>query len=119
TPDGHAIYLRTTFGLLRSDDGGKSFSWMCEDSMGFSGSWDPPLDVVPTKTGTRLYVGLQDGVSWSDDDCSFERSKTVHAPMWDLTVHQATGTVFGVSSVTGQFTYAWRADPGGDFVRLG
>ena len=123
-------YLRTTFGVARSEDGAKTFSWMCEDAMGFSGSWDPPLAVAPIRgvpksdagSGTRLYVGLQDGVSWSDDDCSFTRSKTMIFPMWDLTVHEATGTVFGVSSAKGQFTYAWRAVPGkngGDFERLG
>jgi len=107
TPGGRVVYLRTTFGIMRTEDGGKSYTWMCEDAMGFSGSWDPPLAVVPRKpSGTRLFVGLQDGIAWSDDDCSFEASKSAKGyTFWDLTVHEASSTAFAVSSGKAQFTY--------------
>jgi len=37
------LVLRATFGLLISEDAGKSFGWVCESGLGFSGDLDPAL----------------------------------------------------------------------------
>ena len=57
--DPNLVVLRTTFGIVVSRDAGKSWSWICERALGFTGEWDPPLAV--TKDG-RIWVGLSDGL---------------------------------------------------------
>ncbi len=64
------VFLRATFGVLASFDGGRSWRWLCEGAIGFSGTWDPP--VAATRDG-RLWMGLEKGLSWTTDAC------TVHA----------------------------------------
>lgn len=61
-----AIFLRTTFGVLVSRDAGKTWQWMCEQALGFSGTWDPPLAV--TGDG-KLWIGLSDGLRSTADAC--------------------------------------------------
>ncbi|MBL8611026.1 MAG: hypothetical protein JNL38_27030, partial [Myxococcales bacterium] len=56
--DGTVLYLRATFGLLVSRDAGKTWRWVCEEAMGFSGTWDPPVAVTK---GGRIWVGLEKG----------------------------------------------------------
>jgi MYXO-CTERM domain-containing protein len=62
------VFLRATFGVLKSVDGGAHWRWICEEAMGFSGTWDPPIAVTPTG---RLYVGLERGLRYTDDGCAF------------------------------------------------
>lgn len=68
--DPSRVFLRATFGVLASFDGGASFRWLCEDAIGFSGTWDPPVAATPDR---RLWMGLEHGLSWTIDAC------TVHA----------------------------------------
>lgn len=67
--DGATIFLRATFGILVSRDGGKSWHWICERALGYDGIWDPPIAV--TRDG-RLWVGLEHGLASSADGCTFE-----------------------------------------------
>src|SRR5690348_12401562 len=61
--------LRTTFGLLVSNDAGKSWDWVCETAMGYGGQEDPGIGV--TATGTTL-LGTTQGLSESFDfDCDW------------------------------------------------
>ena len=39
------LTLRTTFGLVLSEDGGKHFGWVCEKAAGFVNNEDPPVEV--------------------------------------------------------------------------
>lgn len=90
------IVLRATFGLLWSRDGGRSFDWACEQSMGFEGSWDPP---IAFGVGS-LVVGLPDGASSSTDGCDFARVETIPpTPMIDLASSRDGTTVYGVENV--------------------
>ena len=69
------LFLRTTFGVVVSRDDGASWRWICEQALGFSGTWDPPLSV--TKDG-RLWVGLSDGLRVSKDGCDAEEAPSLH-----------------------------------------
>jgi hypothetical protein len=53
---GDSLVLRSTFGLLASDDGGTTFHYLCEEALGYAdrGFLDPP--VVLDHSG-RIYVG--------------------------------------------------------------
>ena len=61
--DTHLV-LRTTYGMLQSDDAGKHWNWLCEKSIGYTGILDPAIAV--TKDGTIL-AGVFDGLSVSHD----------------------------------------------------
>jgi photosystem II stability/assembly factor-like uncharacterized protein len=66
------IVARATFGLLDSDDGGKSFRWICETAIGYFGVEDPPIAV--TASGSAI-VASSKGLSVSaDGGCSWIRN---------------------------------------------
>lgn len=67
------VVVRTTFGLLFSDQRGRAPRWVCEDSAFFgSGSYDPPIVVAP---GGVVLAALVGGVSRSADrGCSWSRA---------------------------------------------
>jgi hypothetical protein len=67
--DPSRVFLRATFGVLASFDGGGTWRWLCEEAIGFSGTWDPPVAV--TRDG-RLYMGLEKGLSFTTDACNVQ-----------------------------------------------
>ena len=73
--DPNLIALRTTFGIIISHDAGKTWSWICEGALGFTGEWDPPIAI--TKDGT-LWVGLPDGLRKTRDGCSSDEVADFH-----------------------------------------
>lgn len=64
------IYLGTTFGLLVSQDDGASFHWLCENSIGYGGTFDPKYAIA---TDGTIYATTFDGLRASKDGgCTFE-----------------------------------------------
>ncbi|HSK04740.1 MAG TPA: sialidase family protein [Kofleriaceae bacterium] len=57
-----------TFGLVRSLDGGATWHWMCEDAIGYGGTYDP--DYMYTSTGA-LFATTFDGLKVMRDGCTF------------------------------------------------
>lgn len=67
--DSESIYVRSTFGLLISRDGGCSFRWTCEQNVGYGGTYDPKYAVAPDGT---LFATTFSGLRVSrDGGCSF------------------------------------------------
>lgn len=67
--DPQHIVVRATYGLLSTMDGGKSWRWTCEQSVGFSDNEDPMVAI--TQDGTML-AGVFKGLSVSTDrSCSW------------------------------------------------
>jgi hypothetical protein len=63
------IYMRTTFGVLVSHDGGNAWDWICERTLGFSGPEDPSLGVFSNGTlAATLFEGL---AVTTDKACTF------------------------------------------------
>jgi uncharacterized protein (TIGR03382 family) len=63
------LYVGTTFGLLISHDDGCSFQWVCEQSIGYGGTFDPKYAVAHDGT---IYATTFDGLRVSrDGGCSF------------------------------------------------
>jgi len=63
------LVLRTTFGLLLSQDAGLSWTWVCEDAIGYVGNNDPALAIFQNGTiaagfGRDLRVSPDAGCSW-------------------------------------------------------
>lgn len=103
--DPNLVVLRTTFGIVVSRDAGKSWSWICERALGFTGEWDPPLAV--TKDG-RIWVGLSDGLRSTRDGCGTEEVMALRgSPISDLAVDGTGENLLVLSSkVDGPATVA-------------
>jgi hypothetical protein len=67
--DPQSLLLRTTFGLLSSQDGGAHFSWVCEKAVGYSGSQDPAIAL--TASGTVLVAAFEGLAQSVDGGCGF------------------------------------------------
>ena len=68
--DDQTIVVRSTFGLLISHDGGCSFRWTCEDSIGYGGTFDPDYAVASdgtifATTYSGLHVTHDGGCTWT------------------------------------------------------
>jgi hypothetical protein len=68
--DPDLVLLRVTFGLLVSHDRGKTFDWVCEQSIGYSGVEDPMYAVTPSNkyvatTFQGLSVSSDRACGWS------------------------------------------------------
>lgn len=72
------IYLAVTFGLLISHDGGCSFRWVCEDNIGYGGTFDPKYEVAADGT---IYAATFAGLRVSHDGgCSFQTATATLRP---------------------------------------
>src|SRR5450432_3239590 len=70
--DATHLTLRTTFGLVLSEDQGKTFSWVCEKAAGFVNNEDPPVEV--TGDGTILVASSQALSISHDGGCVWEQA---------------------------------------------
>jgi photosystem II stability/assembly factor-like uncharacterized protein len=100
------LVLRSTFGIVQSFDDGKTWSWVCERSAGYSDRDDPSIGL--TADGTVL-VG-SDGLTVSHDrGCSWSAAEAIAAPagVIDLDVdreHPSRAVVLvGTGDGTGRF----------------
>lgn len=62
------ITVGLTFGLLFSQDGGKTWAWMCENAIGYTGMYDPIYAF--SQTGA-LFATTYDGLKVVRDQCVF------------------------------------------------
>ncbi len=65
--DANHLVARTTFGLLRSDDAGVSWTWVCEDALGMLDVAEDP-SLALTGDGTSI-VAYSQGINVSHDGC--------------------------------------------------
>jgi hypothetical protein len=78
--DNRSIYVATTFGLLISHDDGCSFRWVCEQNIGYAGTFDPKYRIAPDGT---IFATTFGGLRVSHDGgCSFATA-TSGAPTGD------------------------------------
>jgi uncharacterized protein (TIGR03382 family) len=74
------MYVQTTFGLLATTDEGCTFRWMCEQSIGYGGTWDPAYAIGSDGT---IFATTFEGLRISrDGGCTFETA-TASLPMGD------------------------------------
>ncbi len=63
------MVARATFGILATTDGGKNWTWICEDAIGYFGLEDPPIAVFAdgstvVASSKSLSVSRDGGCSW-------------------------------------------------------
>ncbi|MBS2012840.1 MAG: hypothetical protein JST00_08140 [Deltaproteobacteria bacterium] len=90
------VIVRVTFGLLSTRDGGKSWKWICERAIGFSGLEDPSYTV--TKSGA-IVAGLFEGLRVSrDHGCTWEPVPTEGFSVFIDTTLRSDGAVLALAS---------------------
>jgi hypothetical protein len=62
------VVVGLTFGLVISHDGGKAWSWMCEDAIGYKGTYDPWFAF--SQSGA-LFATTFAGLKVARDGCTF------------------------------------------------
>ncbi len=115
------IALRTTFGMLVSRDGGRSFAWFCEDLLFFPFvpglAFDPPVEV---SSRGEVVLGFEDGAHALTDGCSVANLDSVsHREITDLAATPDGATLYASESTVGSRSYLLRADPSLVFRRMG
>src|SRR5581483_9215832 len=115
------LVLRTTFGIVRSSDRGRTWTWECEMLFGYGRvNFDPPLALgAGTPMGPPLFLGLADGVVRSPDGCTASRMPELdNHYAGDLTSDPTGSTVYWVGSDTQDASGIWAAS-GGPFTPRG
>jgi hypothetical protein len=118
--DAHSLYVATTFGLLISRDDGCSFRWICEQNLGYAGTYDPQYRIAADGAiFATTFTGLR--VS-RDGGCSFTTAtadKPVGDPgrIADLWISALdigpTGEVWVATAETGKPNNIYRSTDGG------
>jgi photosystem II stability/assembly factor-like uncharacterized protein len=115
--DGLTVFLRATFGVLVSRDGGKTWRWICERALGYEGTWDPPIAV--TRDG-RLWIGLERGLSSTFDGCGVEpATELAGETIKDLTTDRQGETIWALTGAPDRRGAMWRKSGSGPWERLG
>jgi len=77
--DAQTLYVATTFGLVVSKDAGCTFHWVCEQNIGYGGTWDPTYAVAIDGT---IFATTFEGLRVSrDGGCSFTTASST-AKIW-------------------------------------
>jgi MYXO-CTERM domain-containing protein len=111
------LYLRSTFGLLVTSDGGANWDWLCEEGMGYQ-DLEPPMVILP---GGSILLATPDGVSRSDPSgCDFGRAEGLDQTVVDLSrIPAEPGSAVAVS-LAGAVSTLWiSTDEGRSFTPVG
>ncbi len=113
---GDLLVVRSTFGILVSHDRGRTFDWVCEQTFGYSGAWDPPIAYGLDGT---LYVGLENGLATTKDFCTVTRVAELEGEtVKDVSV-DSSGTVLVVTTTPSRPSALFRKPKGKPFERVG
>jgi hypothetical protein len=98
--DPHALYVRSTFGLLVSKDDGCSFRWICEKAIGYGGEFDPKYAIADdgtifATTFKGLRVSRDGGCSWATATSELPKGPGKISDIWiDALDIASDGTVW-------------------------
>lgn len=98
--DDQFLLLGVTFGLLLSSDGGQTWKWVCENAIGYGGTYDPDYEIAADGT---LYATTFDGLRISTNGgCQWDLATGAIEDHWVGDVEIAPdGTVWAVTSSGG------------------
>ncbi|MEO8704013.1 MAG: hypothetical protein ABI867_28440 [Kofleriaceae bacterium] len=60
-----------TFGVVLTEDNGATWSWMCEEAIGYGGTYDPDYAFTPTGS---IFATTFDGLKVNRDGCVYDGS---------------------------------------------
>lgn len=74
------MLVGTTWGLLISKDGGQTFQWVCEDAVGYTGTYDPEYLITE---GGDFFATTYEGLAVSrDQGCTWENVGGLLSEQW-------------------------------------
>ncbi len=111
-PRSDVIVLRTTFGLVVSQDAGATFHWMCEAQIYRplfpTGDVDPSIAIAADGS---VLLGYTRGIHVSPDGCQIARDPTaLEHHIADLTSDATGENLFAIESDLGMSNHVLRAD---------
>ena len=127
--DPNHLLVRTTFGLLRSNDRGKKWSWICDMVVGF-GDYEDPAIGIGQNGSLFATLFMRGGIAASfDQGCTWAKDAMQGLPVPDLAVDpsdatKATAVVAGsTADDAGKLSYhsylVETRDAGKGWTRLG
>ena len=100
-----SLTVGSTFGLVLSRDDGAHFWWVCEQAVGYNGTFDPSYAVA--RDGT-LYAGTPDGLRVSrDQGCTFDTvlvEPQASKQKWIDAIDLGPGDEVGIAQAEGGMT---------------
>lgn len=113
--DDQYILLAATFGLLQSSDNGATFYWVCEDAIGYGGTYDPDYAVA---ADGAVYATTFEGLRVTrDGGCTWSSIGGPLANKWVGEVEIASdGKVWAATSSGGMPNDVYVSQNGSDFV---
>ncbi|MFO0606034.1 MAG: hypothetical protein U0324_22805 [Polyangiales bacterium] len=116
-PSSDVVALRTTFGVLVSRDGARSWSWTCEESVDAVGMFDPSVAVG---RGGFAVLALPSGLAASADGCDWRRPEgTPRRPIVDVSQDATGDVVVAAVGPSGTQDALLRSEDGGRTWRVG
>lgn len=116
--DPSTLYVSTTFGLVISKDGGCTFNWVCEQNIGYGGTWDPHYAVGSDGT---IFATTFEGLRISrDGGCSFTTAAPTMGIWIDAIETGPTGEIWiGTAETGGMNDVLASTDGGATFTSRG
>jgi hypothetical protein len=115
--EGRTLYLRATFGILVSRDGGSHWRWLCEQAYGSVSTWDPPI--AATRDG-RLWIGMPNGMRVTKDGCDVADVHGLEGEtVTDFAGMPGGARLYATTSTPGRPSVVWRQSPGGSWEKRG
>lgn len=104
------ILIAATIGMMISHDGGQTWRWMCEQAIGYGGTWDP--DYLYSPTG-RIFATTFDGLQiLLEDECGFGLGATGNLN-FSRVAQSSTGRILA-TAVAPDDSRLYRSDDDGD-----
>ena len=73
--ESNRLWLRTTYGVVTSDDGGASWDWICESGVGYGGQQDA---MVAATADGKVFVASEEGLFvTTDNGCGWSRNPDI------------------------------------------
>lgn len=109
--DAQSIYVRATFGLLVSHDDGCTFRWVCEQSIGYGGQFDPKYAIAQDGT---IFATTFEGLRVSrDGGCTFTTAPPTEGVWVDAIDIGPTGHVWIATAETAAASDVYRSTNNG------
>ncbi len=116
--DAQSLYVGTTFGFAISNDGGCTFHWLCEQSIGYGGTWDPAYEVA---SDGAIFATTFEGLRVSrDGGCTFSTVPSTGNQWIDaLTIGPSGDVWIGTATTAGMNDVLVSTDNGMTFSSRG